>query len=427
VSGSPDPPLRRTGAIAALRPPELSAAHAASAGFVVRTPVLSAGSISAHCGGTIAVKAENLQRTGSFKLRGALNKLRHLPPGTGGVVAGSAGNHAQSLAHAARANGLACEVFMPVGAAVSKVAAVQAFGAVVQQRAESVDECVALARERAAEGGLAFVHPFDDELIIAGQAGVGVELVQDVPELAAVVVPVGGGGLASGIALAVKAQMPHVRIIGVQAAACAPFAASLAAGHPIEAGPAATIADGIAIKRPGELTLGLLGELLDGLVSVDETAIAEAMVLLLERAKLVVEGAGAASVAALLSGAITPAARGTTVAILSGGNVDAALLAGLATRHETEVGRRIRLLTRVPDRPGGLAGLLALIAADNVNVLNVEHVRDGVPLGVRQTGVELTLETRGREHGEVLLADLREHGYELMEVPHDEVEVPIAP
>jgi threonine dehydratase len=309
---------------------------------------------------------------------------------------------------------------------VSKVAAVQAFGAVVHQQADSVDECVALARERAGHPGLAFVHPFDDELIIAGQAGVGVELAQDVPDLAAVVVPVGGGGLASGIALAVKAQRPEVRVIGVQAQACAPFAASLQAGHPIEAGPAATIADGIAIKRPGELTLALLSGLLHDVVSVDETAIAEAMVLLLERAKLVVEGAGAAAVAALLCGAVAPAAGGTTVAVLSGGNVDAALLAGLATRHETEVGRRIRLLTRVPDRPGGLAGLLALIAADNVNVLSVEHVRDGVPLGVRQTGVELTLETRGRAHGEVLLADLREHGYDLIEVPHPEVPVPVA-
>ncbi len=420
MSGSPENPGP------ALAPDRLAQAHAASTGLVVRTPVLTAGSISAHCGGTVAVKAENLQRTGSFKLRGALNKLRHLPPGTTGVVAGSAGNHAQSLAYAARSNGLACEVYMPIGAAVSKVAAVQAFGAVVHQQADSVDECVALARERAGHPGLAFVHPFDDELIIAGQAGVGVELAQDVPDLAAVVVPVGGGGLASGIALAVKAQRPEVRVIGVQAQACAPFAASLQAGHPIEAGPAATIADGIAIKRPGELTLALLSGLLHDVVSVDETAIAEAMVLLLERAKLVVEGAGAAAVAALLCGAVAPAAGGTTVAVLSGGNVDAALLAGLATRHETEVGRRIRLLTRVPDRPGGLAGLLALIAADNVNVLSVEHVRDGVPLGVRQTGVELTLETRGRAHGEVLLADLREHGYDLIEVPHPEVPVPVA-
>jgi threonine dehydratase len=417
VSASPDSPV--------LSPASLAHAHAASQRLVVHTPVLSAGSISAHCGGTIAVKAENLQRTGSFKLRGALNKLRHLPEGTTTVVAGSAGNHGQSVAYAARANGLNCEVFMPVGAAVSKVAAVQAFGAVVHQQAESVDDCVALARERSAAPELAFVHPFDDEQIIAGQAGVGLELVHDVSDLAAVVVPIGGGGLASGIALAVKAHAPSVRIVGVQAQACAPFAQSLEAGHPIEAGPAATIADGIAIKRPGDITLGLLSDLLDDVVSVDETAIAEAMVLLLERAKLVVEGAGAAAVAALLCGTIAPAQSGTTVAVLSGGNVDAALLAGLATRHETEVGRRIRLLTRVPDRPGGLAGLLALIAADNVNVLSVEHVRDGVPLGVRQTGVELILETRGREHGEVLLADLREHGYDLIEVPHDEVPVPV--
>lgn len=411
-----------------LSPARIARAHEESASLVVRTPVLSAGSLSSHCGGTVVVKAENLQRTGSFKLRGALNKLRNLPPGSSGVVAGSAGNHAQSLAYAARARGLACEVFMPTGAAVSKVAAVKAFGAAVRQEAESVDECVALARAAAAERAeLAFVHPFDDHDVIAGQAGVGLELAQDVPEPATVVVPVGGGGLAAGVALAVREQHPGARVIGVQAAACAPFKASLAAGRPLEAGPAATIADGIAIKRPGELTLPLLARLLDELVTVEEAAIAEAMVLLLERAKLVVEGAGAAAVAALLSGAVIPARHGVTVAILSGGNVDAALLAGLATRHETEVGRRIRLLTRVPDRPGGLAGLLALIAADGVNVLSVEHVRDGVPLGVRQTGVELILETRGREHGEALLADLRDHGYDLMEMPHPDIGAPAVP
>src|SRR5581483_5937595 len=242
-------------------------------------------------------------------------------------------------------------------------------------------------------------------------------LAEDVPELAMAIIPVGGGGLASGAALAIKERHPHVRIVGVQAAACAPYAESLRAGHPVEAGPAATIADGIAIKRPGEITLALLAQLLDDLVTVDEAAIAEAMVLLLERAKLVVEGAGAAAVAALLTGAVAPARDGVTVAVLSGGNVDAALLAGLAARHETEVGRRIRLLTRVPGRPGGLAGLLSLIAEDGVNVLSVEHVRDGMPLGVRQTGVELILETRGREHGAELLGDLRRHGYDLVEVP----------
>jgi threonine dehydratase len=409
----------------ALSPAAIASAHAASAPLVVHTPVLSAGSISAACGGRVVVKAENLQRTGSFKLRGALNKLRSLDPSVTGVVAGSAGNHAQSVAFAARVFGLTCEVFMPVGAAVSKVAAVRAFGASVTQSCESVDECVAMARERAASPGLAFVHPFDDEVVVCGQAGVGAELVGDLPDLGMVIVPVGGGGLASGVALAVRSVRPDVRVIGVQAAACAPFADSLAAGHPVEAGPAATIADGIAIKRPGELTLGLLTRLLDDMVVVDEAWIAEAMVLLLERAKMVVEGAGAVGVAALLSGAVPPASDGVTAVVLSGGNVDAALLAGLAARHETSVGRRIRLLTRVPDQPGGLARLLDLIAEDNVNVLSVEHVRDGVPLGVRQTGVELILETRGREHGEALLSDLRAGGYELIEVPHDEIPVPI--
>jgi threonine dehydratase len=397
---------------AAFSSDRLAAAQAASADVVRRTPVVTSASLAAVCGGTIMLKAENLQRTGSFKLRGALNKVR-ATEGARGVVAGSAGNHAQALAYAARAYGLPCEVFMPVDASISKVMAVKAFGATVHRQGSSVDDCVALARTRAEETGLAFVHPFDDPEIVVGQAGLGVELAQDVPELATVVVPIGGGGLAAGTALAVKQARPDVRVVGVQAAACAAFPSSLQAGEPVLATSHVTIADGIAIKRPGNLTLELVETWLDDVVTVEEEAIAEAMVFLLERAKLVVEGAGAASVAALVGGAVRPADSGATVAVLSGGNVDVALVAALASRHETSVGRRSRYVTRVDDRPGGLVGLLSVIADTQANVLSVEHVRDGVGLGVRQTGVEFTVETREEEHTAALVSALEGHGYEV--------------
>jgi threonine dehydratase len=397
-------------------PERVAAVHAASAAVVRRTPLLTSASVSGRCGGTVAFKAECLQRTGSFKLRGALSKLRAVTESgepSRGVVAGSAGNHAQSLAYAARHCGVPCEVFMPVDAAISKLAAVRAFGAQVHQRGSSVDECVGFARERAERAGLTFVHPFDDEHVIAGQAGLGLELVEDVPDLAKVIVPIGGGGLAAGVALAIKQRRPEVELVGVQAQACAPAAAAFAG----EARPAiaATIADGIAIKRPGGLTLPLLEQWLDDVVTVSEDAIAEAMILLLERSKLVVEGAGAASLAALLSVAVTPARQGTTVAILSGGNVDVGLLASIAARQETRAGRRVRFFTRVSDRPGGLAGLLAALAEANANVIAVEHVRDGVALAVRETGVALTIETRGRNEADEVLDALRAAGYAIGE------------
>jgi threonine dehydratase len=390
-------------------------AHRESAPIARWTPVLTSASFSERCGGTVALKAECLQRTGSFKLRGALNKLRSLPSDCSGVVAGSAGNHAQSLAYAARHYGIPCEVFMPDGAAVNKLAAVRAFGATVYQEGDSVDDCVALAQERGAQAGLTFVHPFDDEQIITGQAGVGVELVEDVPSLAKVVIPVGGGGLASGTALALKARQPDVQIVGVQAVACAPFPESLQQHEAITASAKPTIADGIAIKRPGGITLPLIDELLDDVVTVDDEAIADAMVLLLERSKLVVEGAGAAAAAALLTGAVQPASTGTTVAVLSGGNVDPELLGIIAVRGETRAGRRRRLFTRISDRPGGLAAMLASVAKAEANVITVEHVRDGVPLAVRETGVVVTVETRGDDHLAQLLEELRAHGYEVRE------------
>jgi threonine dehydratase len=375
------------------------------------TPMLSSRSLSERAGGRVVLKAENLQRTGSFKLRGATHKISHIGDATG-VVAGSAGNHGQSLAYAARAQGIGCEVFMPREAPVAKVAAVQAFGGTVRVGGETVDDCVAAALERAAETGAAFVHPFDDPDVILGQATLGLELLADVADLETVIVPVGGGGLISGIAGVVKAARPDTRVIGVQVEACAPFPESLQLGRPLMCAPKfATIADGIAVKRPGTITLALVKRWVDELVVVDEDETADAMVWLMERSKLVVEGGGAVGAAALLCGKVVATARGTTAIVLSGGNVDAGLLAAIAQRAETVAGRRLRLFTRISDRPGGLAALLTTIAEQGGNIVHTDHIREAASLHVRETGVEIALETRGREHNDAIVAALEAAGY----------------
>ena len=393
---------------------DVAAARAAVETIARRTPVLSSRTISERAGGVVSLKAENLQRTGSFKIRGVSAKLAALGVDgcSRGVVAASAGNHAQSLAAAARARGVPCEVFVPEDAPMAKVEAARGQGAIVHMGGLSVDDCIALAHERARSGGLAFVHPFDDPDIVAGQGTLGLELLEDVPDLARVVVPVGGGGLCSGIAVAVKEARPEVEVIGVQAAACAPYPESLRRGEPVPAGGVLTIADGIAVKRPGNLTLELLSRLADDVVVVEEDATAEAMVVLMERCKLVVEGAGAVGVAALLGGQVGAAPNGTTVAVLSGGNVDPGLLAAVARRHESQVGRRLVVLTRVPDRPGNLARLLSLVADRGGNIVDVSHVREGLELHVRETAVELVIETRGHDHADAVVAALNDSGYE---------------
>jgi threonine dehydratase len=391
-------------------------ARSAIIGATVRTPTIACDDLATVAGAPVALKAECLQRTGSFKLRGALAKVAALGDGAAaGLVTASAGNHGRAVAEAARVMGVACDVFMPRDAAVSKVAAVERLEAQVHLAGASVEEALELAAECAESKGMAFIHPFDDLDVIAGQGTVALELLEDVPDLARVVVPVGGGGLASGIGIALRRAGAEVELVGVQARACAPYARTLrprGAAVELGASPGATIADGIAIKRPGQLTLPLLRELLDGLETVTEDEIAGAMVFLAEHAKLVAEGAGAVAVAALLSGRLAPV-RGTTVAIVSGGNVDGGLLAGLLRRHETEEGRRVRIFTRVPDRPGGLADLLNLVALARANLVTLEHVRDAVALRVRETGVELTLETRGPDHTEEVLTALAEAGYEV--------------
>ena len=405
--------MSRGAGSAAVTADDIARARPAVAAVAVRTPVLRSATLSDRCGAEVVLKAESLQRTGSFKLRGALAKLAALGADSArGVTAGSAGNHGWALSAAASSRGVPCEVFMPGHAPLAKVEGCEALGAAVRIAGAGIEDALAAARERAAQAGMAFVHPFDDPVVVAGQGTLGLELLEDVPELAKVVVPVGGGGLASGLAIAVKSARPEVEVVGVQVEAAAAYPASLRAGAPVTVGGAVTIADGIAVKRPGEVTLPLVREWVDDVVVVGEDEVAEAMVLLLERARLVVEGAGAVGVAALLGGQTAVAAAGTTCVVLSGGNVDANLLAGVARRHETQAGRRLVLFSRVPDRPGALAGLLTLVADAGANLLHVEHLREGVDLHVRETGVQLVLETRGRDHAREVVEQLRAADYD---------------
>ncbi len=387
-------------------------AAVAGAGIVKETPVVSSRTLSQRAGAAVALKAENLQRTGSFKLRGALAKIATLDERcAAGVVTGSAGNHAQAVAYAARARGVRCEVFMPQTVPIAKLEAASALGASIHLVGSTVDDALMAARERADETGMAFVHPFDDPDVIAGQGGIGLELLGQVPDIVRAIIPVGGGGLASGVAIALKSHRPELEVIGVQVEACSPFPESLSAGRPVAVQSAVTIADGIAVKRPGGLTLPLIRRWVDAIHVVSEDEVAEAMVFLLERAKLVVEGAGAVGVAALLSGRVRLSGEGTTVVILSGGNVDAGLLAEVARRHETQAGRRIVLLARLPDRPGSLARLLTLVGDSGANLLDVQHIREGVELHVRETAVQLVLEARGPEHAAAVLDAIRQAGY----------------
>jgi threonine dehydratase len=379
----------------------------AGRGVVTHTPVTASAALSDRYGGNVVLKAENLQCTGSFKIRGAMNKLATLGDrAAGGVTAGSAGNHAQAIAFAARHFGVPCEIFVPAGASISKIEACRVLGATLIEGGDSLDDAVATARERATATGMVFCHPYDDLDVVAGQATLGRELIADVPNMRRVIVPLGGGGLASGIAIAVKSNDPTVEVIGVQVAACAPYA-----HQPAAAGPVVTLADGIAVKRPGEITRPLIEQWLDDVIVVEENAVADAMVLLMERAKLFVEGAGAVGVAALLSQQVASSTMGTTCVVLSGGNVDLGILPGLIRRHETQVGRRLILFARISDRPGGLARLLTLFAEHGANLIEVEHVREGVDLHVRETGVQVVLEVRGRGHAESVVRAATDAGY----------------
>jgi threonine dehydratase len=383
------------------------------AGKVRETPVIPAGELSRRVGASVVLKAENLQLTGSFKARGATNMIGRLPAEAlrAGVVAASAGNHAQAVACAARDVGARAVLVMPEQAPVSKVAAVRQYGGEVRLHGGNYDDAHAEAARLVEAEGLTAVHAFDQAEVVAGQGTVGLEIARQAPDVKLVVVPLGGGGLASGVGVAVTEWLPGARVVGVQAEACAPYIDSLAAHRPIGARSANTICDGIAVKRPGDFTLPLVERYVDEVVTVSDDEVAEAMVMLLERTKQVVEGAGAVAVAALMQGRIAPPADGQVCAVLSGGNVDASLLYECIRLGETAAGRRMVLSTIVPDRPGALSGLLQVVAEHGGNVVDVEHLRDGIDLHVGETAINLVLQTRGPEASQAILDAVREHGF----------------
>jgi len=388
--------------------PDLQAARERIAGVVRETPVFGSETFSRRAGRDVRLKAENLQRTGSFKLRGALNKVATLTDAerAAGVVAASAGNHGQAVAWAARAAGIAATIFMPQDSPMAKVEASRTYGAQVELTGAGFDEALEGARALAADTGATFVHAFDDPVVVAGQGTLGLELAEQVPELGTVAIPVGGGGLAAGIALALRELQPRARLVGIQAEQCAPLVGGTSFGF--------TIAEGIAVKHPGELTAPLLAELLDDLVTVTEEEISETIVLLAERAKLVVEGAGAAALAAVLTG--KAGGEGPVTAILSGGNIDPTLLIEVMRHGLTHAGRSLVLRSRVPDRPGELIKLLQLIAHERINVVSIEHHREGIDIPIGETEVELTLLTRDTAHCDELMSVIEAWGYPVARV-----------
>jgi threonine dehydratase len=383
------------------------------AGQVRETPLLPAGELSRRVGARVLLKAENLQVTGSFKARGATNVVRRLPEDAlrAGVVAASAGNHAQAVACAARDAGARAVLVMPQEAPLAKVAAVRQYGGEVRLHGATYDDAKAEALRLSETKGSTLVHAFDAPEVVAGQGTVGLEVARAAPGVRLVVLPLGGGGLAAGAGLAIKARIPEARVVGVQAEACAPYIDSLAAHRPIGARSANTICDGIAVKRPGDFTLPLVERYVDEVVTVSDDEVAQAMVLLLERSKLVVEGAGAVAVAALMQGRVEAPASGEVCAVLSGGNVDASLLSECIRLGETAAGRRMVLSTVVPDRPGALARLLRVVADHGGNVVDVEHLRDGLDIHVRETAVKLVLQTRGPDSNQEILDAARGEGF----------------
>jgi threonine dehydratase len=368
-------------------------------GIAEETPIYLSETFSRRVGREVRLKAENLQRTGAFKVRGAVNKLTTLSPEerAAGVVAASAGNHGQAVAWAARQLGIRATIFVPVTAPMAKVEACRNYGAATEMAGEDFEDALDAAIAHVEETGGTFIHPYEDQLVVAGQGTIGLELLDQEPDVGTVLIPIGGGGLALGIATALRALKPEVRIVGVRAGVD---------GY--------TIADGIAVKVPSDFTMPLLEDLLDDIVAVTDEQISEAIVLLLERAKLVVEGAGAVGVAALL--ADKDGGTGTAVPILSGGNIDPTMLISVMRHGLSVAGRYLVMRTQIPDRPGELIKLLSLVAEERGNLISVEHHREGIDLPVTATEVELTIVTRDEEHCRQLLAAMDERGYPVQRI-----------
>jgi threonine dehydratase len=380
------------------------------------TPMESSRFLAEILGCPVYLKCENLQRTGSYKVRGAYNRMAKLTPEerARGVVAASAGNHAQGVALAARELGIAATIFMPVGVALPKLQATRRYGADVVLRGHTVDEPLRAAAEFARDTGAVLIPPFDHVDIIAGQGTLGLEMLDQVPDLETVIVPIGGGGLISGIASALKLvgarDSRTFRVIGVQAENSAPYPISLRNGEPTEITISPTIADGIAVSKPGELNFQIVRDLVDEVVTVSDDDIARALLMLMERAKLVVEPAGAVAVAAILTGAVT--SSGATVAVLSGGNIDPLVMERVIAMGLAASDRYLKLKLLLPDRPGQLARVSNLISEVNANVVEVLHTRHGRGALISEVELELSLETRGPEHVQRVLDRLREDGYD---------------
>jgi len=396
-----------------VRPDDVAAARKLLRGIVSATPVLHSRVLSDRLSGPVFLKCENLQRTGSFKTRGAYVRISRLTEAERdrGVVAASAGNHAQGVAFAAATLGARATVIMPEGAPLPKVEATRGYGAEVILQGETIEDALAVALAYSGERGSVFIHPFDHPDVVAGQGTVGLEILEQCPEVRTIVVPVGGGGLASGIAVAASDADPPVRVVGVQAEAVAPLPASLAAGHPVRIDPGATMADGIAVAKPGEICCDIFGALGVTVVTVTEEMLSTGLLLCLERAKQLVEPAGAAGVAAMLE---HPEAIETpAVAVLSGGNIDPLLLAKVLRHGLAAAGRYLIFRCQLPDRPGALATLLAEVAALGANVLHVSHERVAPRLLADEAEVLLQVETRGPSHSDAVMAGLRQAGYTL--------------
>ncbi|WP_292606341.1 threonine ammonia-lyase [Nocardioides sp. REDSEA-S30_B4] len=394
---------------------EIEAARLLLDGIAVRTPMEESRWLSAVAGGEVRIKAENLQRTGSFKARGAYVRLSRLSEAerARGVVAASAGNHAQGVALAAQLVGTRATVFMPEGAPIPKERATRGYGAEVVFTGTYLEDALVAAREFSERTGAVFIHPFDHEDVIAGQGTVGLEILEQLPQAASVVVPTGGGGLLAGVALAVKSVRPDVRVVGVQAKDAAAYPGSLEAGRPTPLEQMRTMADGIAVGRPGDLTFAAVRDHVDDVVTVSEDSLARAVLALAERAKLVSEPAGAAAVAALLD---DPARFPTPcVAVVSGGNIDPLLLGKVIRHGMAAAGRYLNLHVTIPDVPGGLAKLLTVVGDSGANVLEVAHERISPLLSVDEVDVMLQLETRGSTHSDTVLSALRAQGYRVAE------------
>lgn len=384
---------------------------------IAPTPMEFNRGLSQRVGADVFLKCENLQRAGSFKIRGAYNRMFHLSEEerARGVVAASAGNHAQGVALAGQMLGIAVKVYMPVRAPMPKVQATKAYGATIEQIGETLDESLVHARAWADQTGAILIHPFDHDDIVIGQGTCGLEILEQCPDVKTIVVGLGGGGLLAGIAVAMRELKPDVRIIGVQAEQAAAYPTSLAAGHPVAATKMATMADGIAVGLPGDVTFPLVRDLVDSVETVTEEGISRALLFVLERAKLVVEPAGASAPGWLLENAGTAGIEGPVVCVLSGGNIDPLLMLRIIRHGMVAAGRYLQFSVRVPDTPGSLAAILADCAGVDANILEIEHIRTGPQINVDEVEIALRLETRGPEHIDRVLAAMRAKGYTVIE------------